>query len=140
MALWVWVDDSLMLSELLAGAGAAAIGAGVAELVQHQSGTHLRPRAEWVAPVWRLPLKMARDLALLLVALWRKLLFGQDPLSTFRALPVASGDASDEGVTRRVLLIAGTSFAPNTFVLGIDAERNRMIVHQLVSRPEVPGR
>jgi hypothetical protein len=35
-------------------------------------------------------------------------------------------------MTRRVLLIGGTSIAPNTFALGIDSERDVMVVHRLV--------
>ena len=32
-----------------------------------------------------------------------------------------------------MLLIGGRSLAPNTFVLGIDPERDVMVVHELVS-------
>lgn len=140
MAFWVWADDSLMLAELLAGAGAAAIGASVAELVQHQSATHFRPRAEWVTPVFRLPAKMMKDLAVVCKALWDRVVHRQAPPSAFRAIPVRAGGRSPEDVTRRALLIAGMSFTPNTFALGIDQDKDLMVVHQLVSRPEVPGR
>jgi multisubunit Na+/H+ antiporter MnhE subunit len=139
MAFWVWADDSLALAELLAGAGAAAIGASVAELVQHQSATHFRPRAEWVAPALRLPMKLVKDTALVAKVLWARIVHGQDPPSAFRAVPVRGGGSSPEDVTRRVLMIAGMSFTPNTFALGIDSEHGLMFVHQLVSRPEVPG-
>ena len=139
MALWVWADDSLALAELLAGAGAAAIAASVAELVQHQSATHFRPQAEWVAPALRLPLKLVKDTALVTKVLWARIVHGQDPPSAFRALAVRAGGNSAEDVTRRVLIIGGTSFTPNTFALGIDNQHDLMFVHQLVSRPEEPG-
>jgi len=45
------------------------------------------------------------------------------------------GDDTPLGVTRRVLLTGAHSLAPNAFVLGIDAERDVMIVHELVTRP-----
>jgi hypothetical protein len=35
-------------------------------------------------------------------------------------------------VTRRALLVGGRSLAPNSFVVGIDAGRDVMLVHQLV--------
>ena len=41
-----------------------------------------------------------------------------------------------EARTRRALLVAGKSVAPNTFVLGLDAERDVMVVHQLVLTKE----
>ena len=65
-------------------------------------------------------------------ALYRKLARGQDPPSGFRELPARYGDDTAAGKTRRALLVGGTSVAPNTFVLGIDRERDVMIIHQLV--------
>ena len=47
MSFWVVLDDSIALDELLAGAGAAALGAFLAELAAHQTGTRFRPRIEW---------------------------------------------------------------------------------------------
>jgi multisubunit Na+/H+ antiporter MnhE subunit len=67
-------------------------------------------------------------------ALWRRLVHGQQPDSAFAELPARFGDDSPEGVTRRTLLVGGRSLAPNTFVLGIDPERDVMVVHQLVAR------
>jgi hypothetical protein len=51
------------------------------------------------------------------------------------AEPVRYGGQSPQDVTRRVLLVGGRSVAPNTFVLGLDRNREVMIVHQLVTRP-----
>jgi hypothetical protein len=51
-------------------------------------------------------------------------------------LPARYGDDSPEGVTRRVLLVWGTSVAPNTFALGVDSERDVMVVHRLVAEQE----
>jgi hypothetical protein len=55
-----------------------------------------------------------------------------EPPSGFRELPVRYGDDTAAGKTRRALLVGGTSVAPNSFVLGIDAEEDVMIIHQLV--------
>ena len=35
-------------------------------------------------------------------------------------------------MTRRALLVGGRSVAPNSFVLGIDPDRDVMVIHQLV--------
>jgi hypothetical protein len=56
----------------------------------------------------------------------------QAPHGRFRELPVRYGDDTPLGVTRRVLLIGARSLAPNEFVLGMDAERDVMVTHQLV--------
>jgi multisubunit Na+/H+ antiporter MnhE subunit len=133
MSFWVVLDNSIASDELLAGAGAAALGALLAELALFQASTRFRMRAEWLVPALRLPGQVARDTAIVFAALWRKLVRGQEPASGFRELPVRYGSDSAEGVTRRVLLIGGRSLAPNAFVLGIDSDRGVMVIHELVA-------
>lgn len=132
MSFWVVLDDSTNVDELLAGAGAAALGAFLAELAANQTQTRFRARAEWLAPAVRLPVDVARDLVIVFAALWRRLARGEEPASGFRQLPVRYGPDTAEGQTRRVLLVGGRSVAPNSFVLGLDAGREVMVVHQLV--------
>jgi multisubunit Na+/H+ antiporter MnhE subunit len=138
MSLWAVLDDSIAADELLAGAVAAALAATVAELAGHQAATRLRPRIEWLIPALALPGQVARDTVIIFAALYRRLARGQEPPSGFRELPVRYGDDSIEGRTRRALLVGGRSVAPNTFVLGIDAEREVMVIHQLVTDPAGP--
>jgi multisubunit Na+/H+ antiporter MnhE subunit len=133
MAFWVMIDDSLQTDELLVGAGAAALAALVAELVTYQAAARFQLRIRWLVPALRLPGQVARDMVIVYGALWRRLAHGQQPPSAFVELPARFGDDSPEGVTRRTLLIGGTSIAPNTFVLGIDPATNLMVVHRLVA-------
>jgi multisubunit Na+/H+ antiporter MnhE subunit len=132
MSFWVVLDNSIAPDELLAGAGAAALGAFLAELAFHQSATRLRMRIAWVVPAFGLPGQVARDTVIVFAALWRRLARGQEPASGFRELPVRYGSDTAQGVTRRVLLIGGRSVAPNSFALGIDSGRDVMVIHQLV--------
>lgn len=132
MSFWVLVDDSLALAELLAGAGAAALGAFLVELVQYQAATHLRVRIEWMAEALRLPGRVLSDTMVVFGALWDQLVHHRRPASGFSELPARWGDESPEGVTRRALLIAGRSLAPNAVVAGIDQDRGVMVVHHLV--------
>jgi len=136
MAFWVMLDDSVATDELLAGAGAAAIAASLAELVTYQAASRFRMRAGWLVPALRLPGEVARDTVIVYRALWRRLVHGEQPASAFIERPVRFGDDTPEGVTRRTLLVGGTSVAPNTFVLGIDPERDVMVLHQLVAERE----
>ena len=140
MSFWVILDDSVAVDELLAGAGAAALGAFLAELAAHQARTRFRVRARWVIPALRLPGDVARDTVIVLAVLWRRLVRGQEPASGFRELPVSPGPDTAEGETRRALLVGARSLAPNTVVLGIDARREVMIVHQLVATDGEPAR
>ena len=134
MLFWIMLDDSLATDELLAGAGAAAIAAFVAELAGHQAAVRFRMRFEWLVPALRLPGQVARDMVTVYAALWRRLTRGEQPDSAFVAEPVRYGDDSAEGITRRALLIGGRSLAPNEFALGIDAGTDTLVLHRLVTR------
>lgn len=133
MSLWVAVDDSLESDELIAGAGAAALAALAAELVSHQAVLRYRIRAAWLPRALSLPGQVAHDTWTVFAALARTILGKTPPpRGAFRERPVRYGDDTPLGVTRRVLLTGARSLAPNEFVLGIDAERDVMITHQLV--------
>jgi multisubunit Na+/H+ antiporter MnhE subunit len=137
MSFWIMLDDSIRSDELLAGAGAAALAALLAELVSHQAATRFRMRIEWLVPALKLPGQLVADMVVVYGALWRRLVRGEQPPSAFLELPARFGDDSPEGITRRVLLVGGMSVAPNTFVLGIDSDTDVMVVHRLVARGEV---
>src|SRR5208283_6168173 len=115
LGLWVAVDDSIGLAELGAGAGAAALGALAAEVAADQPATRFRMRPGWLLPAFRLPGQVLGDTVIVFRALWRLVVRGEQPPSGFRELPATFGDDSDEGVTRRVLLVGASSLAPNTF-------------------------
>lgn len=93
MSFWVILDDSLEFDELLAGAGAAAIGAFLAELVGHQAASQVRMRAEWVIPALKLPRQLARDTALIFMALGKEL--------------EADNPATSDAVRQAALVFAG---------------------------------
>ncbi len=107
MSLWMMVDDSLATDELLAGAGAAAIAALVAELAGHQAAVRFRMRFEWLAPALRLPGQVASDTATVYAALWRRLIRGRAAGQRLRHRAGPYGDDTAEGMTRRALLIGG---------------------------------
>ena len=136
MSFWVMIDDSIATDELLAGAGAAALAALFAEVVTYQAATRFHMRIKWLVPAFRLPGQAVRDTVIVYHALWRRLVHGEQPPSAFLELPARFGDDTPEGITRRTLLVGGTSVAPNTFVLGIDPERDVMVVHRLVANRE----
>jgi hypothetical protein len=94
MSLWVAPDDSLATDELLAGAGAAAIAALLAETACHQAALLFRLRLAWLLPALRLPGEVAADTVTLYRALWRELVLGEDP-----------GEDGSAGVLRRTSII-----------------------------------
>jgi multisubunit Na+/H+ antiporter MnhE subunit len=109
------------------------LAAFFAELVSYQAATRFRMRIEWLVPAFSLPGQVVRDMVIVYHALWRRVAHGEQPPSAFGEVSARFGDDSPEGVTRRTLLVGGTSLAPNTFVLGIDKDRDVMVVHRLVA-------
>jgi hypothetical protein len=136
MSFWVMLDDSIDADELVAGAGAAALGAFLAELATFQAASQVRVRIEWLVPAMSLPWQAIRDTGLIFLALWRFLALGREPRSGFREQPVRFGPDTIEGRTRRSLLIGGLSVASTRFVLGLDSDRGVMVVHELATREQ----
>lgn len=134
LSFWIAVDDSLAVDEVLAGVGAAAIGAFIAVLALHQAAVRLRIRPRWLVPALRLPGQVAADTVTVYAALWRRIVRGEQPDSGFVTKPARYGDDTAEDTTRRVLLTGARSLAPNEFVLGIDAETDTMVLHLLVRK------
>src|SRR5438046_663199 len=84
MSLWVILDNSISPDELLAGAGAAALAALLAEVAGFQAATRFRMRIEWLVPALSLPGQVIRDTGILFAALWRRLARGEEPASGVR--------------------------------------------------------
>jgi multisubunit Na+/H+ antiporter MnhE subunit len=133
MSLWVAIDDSFESDELLVGAGVAVSGALAADLVCRQAQVRLQVRAAWLPRALSLPGQVVQQTFLVFAALAKSLPAASPPPGGgFREVPVRYGDDTPAGATRRFLLTGARSLAPNEFVLGIDADRGVMIVHQLV--------
>jgi multisubunit Na+/H+ antiporter MnhE subunit len=140
MSFWVAIDDSLRADELIVGAAAAlAAAAAAAVVVGRLAQVRAGFRAAWlpaaIGGVLELPGRVAQETFLVFAALARTLVQGGEaPRGGFREIPVRYGDDTPAGVTRRILLTGGESLAPNAFVVDFDAERDVMIVHELVKR------
>ena len=80
LSFWIAVDDSLAVDEVLAGAGAAAIAAFIADLALYQAAVRLRIRPRWLVPALRLPGQVAADTLTVYAALWRRMVRGEQPV------------------------------------------------------------
>jgi multisubunit Na+/H+ antiporter MnhE subunit len=139
MSFWVAIDDSLRADELIVGAVAAALAAaaaaGVARLAQVPYGF----KAEWlpaaIAGILGLPGRVVQETLTVFAALVKALVRREQPSGGFREVPARYGEDTPAAVTRRILLTGAKSLAPNAFVVDFDAERDVMLVHELVQRP-----
>jgi hypothetical protein len=129
--LWLALVDNTSGPELVVGAGVSAIGASAALVVRQQRRVILRPRLRWLLRVWRLPAVFPRDMWLLVVALFRR------QHGRFYALPSQQLGDVPRGAAQRVTMQTAASFAPNTYVIGTDYERDVVLVHQLVDRGNI---
>jgi Zn-dependent protease with chaperone function len=139
MSFWMILDDSAAPDEVLAGAATAAAGASTAQWVTGQAGARFRIRARWLAPAARLPWEVVRDTGIVFAALWRRVIRGEQPASRLREIPARQGGTDAASVTRRVLLVAGRSLAPNAFAVGLPPGRDVLVVHELVPPGPRPG-
>jgi multisubunit Na+/H+ antiporter MnhE subunit len=132
-AIWLLLVDTVKLPELLAGAGAALVATGVTELIEEEGRRGLRPRLRWVR---RLPVALAR--LPLDSAVVTRALFGGRPSGSFRVIRFRGGGDDPESTARRVVAKGLDSLGPNSYVVGIDEDRDLMLVHQLVP-PDDPA-
>jgi hypothetical protein len=130
MSFWMIMNNSAALDEVLAGTGAAALAALFVQRVSARAG--VRFRARWLVPAARLPWDALRDTCIVFAALWRRVARGEQPASALREIPARYGGTDPESVTRRVLLVAGRSVAPNAFAVALEPGRDVLVVHELV--------
>lgn len=134
-ALWLVLDDNVAFPELMTGAAAALLGAVAAEVVHSQALVRMRMKPGWLRHAWRPLVRLLPDTGRVMVVLFRQLVLRRPPRGEFRAVRFRAGrpnGADDTG--RRALAKAMGSFAPNSYVIGVDAERDIMLVHQLSPR------
>ena len=133
MGAWLLLTSTTDPVEMIAGAVAAAIAATVAELVRIQDLQAMRVRPRWLPRAARLPRLIITDTWMVMAALVQRILFRRSVRGKFLALPFDPGDDDDPyAAGRRALITAAISVTPNTYVVGIDADRNLILVHQLV--------
>lgn len=129
-ALYLLLIDVIDLPELLVGTVAAALAATGLELAREQQLVGEGVRARWLVGLYRPLARVPADIALVAVVALRQLVRRDARCGAFRAVPFEGGDAPrDRG--RRALAEAFGSFAPNTIIVGADAERGLILAHQL---------
>jgi hypothetical protein len=125
-ALFVALEDSRRPEVLVTAAVVGAVGATAAIIVRARRDVVLRPRLRWILGALRTLLRWPGDLVALAGALVSRpeCRIVEEPFS-------ATGD-DPHSAARRALAVAGGSLAPNSIVVGIDAERGVLVRHELV--------
>jgi hypothetical protein len=132
---WIVLTDSRRASELIVGAGVAALAgtitmairrpgaprplSGLARVASLGPRRLARPAARLFADTWVLALSLARTLA------------GRPPASGLLLGAYRPGRARSTAAGRAVTEIWG-SLGPNRYVIGVDEESGTILVHELV--------
>jgi multisubunit Na+/H+ antiporter MnhE subunit len=136
---WMLLVDIPSLPEVLLGIGATAIATAGSELVRRQRIAQVRVEPRWLPRLWRPFARVPLDTGIVTWALVRQLAGRRKERGRFRAMRfrAAGGDPASTG--RRALAESFGSLAPNTFVVGVDPDRELIIVHQLVPSDDPAG-
>ena len=130
LGLWMLFVSSMQLAEFTAGIAAAALGAVADGLVKSQRFAQFRPRLKWLWLFAWEPWYALTGTAAIFWALARRLA-GKRSEAQFRVVPFRAGGEDSESAARRALAITTISISPETIVVGIDRERNCMLLHQI---------
>ena len=133
-ALWMLLDDTTVLPELVDGAVAAAIGATGSTLALKRMPMRFVPRPEWARHWWRPWAELVTGLPLLTRVLARALAGGDREPGELRRVSFAlESDPEIRSAQVALASIAG-SVASNSIVVAVDERRGSLLVHELVPR------
>jgi hypothetical protein len=123
--------DTTSLPELYVLAG-VALACGVSfELAREQGFVEARILPWWVLRSWRLIGRIPGDIAIVAWEALAQLVRPRPARGLFRATSFAATGEHSADTGRRALTETLGSFAPNTIVVGVDAERGLLLTHQL---------
>lgn len=123
--------DTASLPELYVMAGVAVACALAFELAREQGFAEGRIVPWWLASGWRVVVKIPLDIVLLCYEALMQLVAPREARGSFRAVRFEATEDTPRDAGRRSLSEWLGSVSPNTVVVGVDAERQLVLVHQL---------
>jgi multisubunit Na+/H+ antiporter MnhE subunit len=129
-AFYLLLIDTVSPPELYVGAGVALLAATAFEISREHGFTEAAIRPAWLLRAWRPVVRVPVHIAVVTREAIAQLASRKRRRGQFRAIPF-NGGAGAYDVGRRALTESLGSFAPNTIVLGVDPDRNLLLVHQL---------
>jgi hypothetical protein len=130
-AFYLLLIDTTSLPELYVLAGVAlACGVGF-QLAREQGFVEARIGPGWLLRSWRLIWRIPTDIVIVCWEAVAQLLHPRPSRGVFRATRFAATKETPEDTGRRALAETVGSIAPNTIIVGVDAERGLLLTHQL---------
>ena len=123
--------DTTSLPELYVLAGVAlACGVGF-KLAREQGFVEAQILPWWLLRSWRLLWRVPADIAMLCAEAILQLVHPRAERGVFRATRFAASAETPGDTGRRAVAETVGSVSPNTIIIGVDAERNLLLTHQL---------
>lgn len=137
--LWLWLDDTVALPELIDGAVCAAVGATAATMALARSPMRFAPRRAWLRLWWRPLVQFGTDLPVLVRVLANAATGGNRDPGAIRTVAFALETDRDARAAQIALASVAGSFAANTIVVGVDLSGGALIVHELAPAVDRSG-
>ena len=116
----------------LYGLAAVGIASGlVFDRSREQGFVEARLHPAWLLRAWRLPVKIVANVLQLCWEALAQLVAPRPVRGQFRAVPFQATGETPQDAGRRAATEWLGSIAPNTIIVGVDADRGLLLVHQL---------
>jgi hypothetical protein len=132
--LYLLLIDTTDLPELIVGAGVTVLAATAFDLARERYLAVETVRPGWLARSYRPLVQVPSDIVVVVGVALAQLRRREAAQGVFRAVPFACSDDEAHDIGRRALAESLGSFAPNTIIIGVDAERQLLLGHQLRRR------
>jgi hypothetical protein len=126
--LWMLLVGTVQSTEVLVGLGAAAIGAGFAEVLRSFGLLDFSPDYRLLAKAWRLPALVVFDFALLTWVLAVSLVRGRRVRGSWTTVPFRT-DPGARGRWQRAFAVATSNGAANALV--VELSDDKALLHAL---------
>lgn len=127
--------DTTTTPELIALGCSALLAAGAYQLAYAEGAGHGSYRARWLRRLWFVLAQVPKQIAVVCAEVLTQTLAPRPERGRLRVIEFEVGDdLNPHEIGRAVLAQALGSLAPNTIVIGVDAERKLLLAHQL--RPD----
>lgn len=132
--LWMLFVSKIERDEIYVGIAVAIIGTFADQVVKTKESVAFRPRLKQALLIVTEPWYAITGTAAIYRALARKLL-GKKSEAQFTAIDYDTGGDDAESQARRALTVAYLTIPPNSIVLGIDREHDKVLIHQISPTP-----
>ena len=129
-AFYLLLIDTVSLPEIYVLVAVALLAAGAFEASREQGFPEARLQPRSLPRAWRAVVRVPLDTGLLCAEVFAQLRQRKRTRGQFRAIPFRAGTSEEDRGRYALTEIVG-SLAPNTIVIGVDADSELLLVHQL---------